>query len=242
MTTAETAPTLPSAEEASGEKAPKRSGLTTQDVYAAVKELVISYEIRPEERVKEGKLAEKLGVSRTPLREALHRLVAENMLVMIPNRGFYGRKLQRQEVFDLYELRNSLEMAAINLAIHRASDEAIEALKKSWQAVMEVAHTRTALELAIDDENFHVALARLSGNEEMASALESINARIRFFRWIDIEERRQDFYADHVDILQALSNRDAAKCQELVSEHISQRMEDIVAFIQAGVVKLYATS
>lgn len=242
MTTSENAHATPSIEESSLEKTPKRSGLTTQDVYAAVKELVISYQIRPEERVKEGRLAERLGVSRTPLREALHRLVAENMLVMIPNRGFYGRKLQRQEVFDLYELRNALELAAINLAIHRASDEAIEALRTSWEAVMADASDRTALELAIEDENFHVALARLSGNEEMANSLESINARIRFFRWIDIEERRQGLYADHVAILDALLHRDALKCQELVSEHISQRMEDIVAFIQAGVVKLYAAN
>ncbi|MGE8051393.1 GntR family transcriptional regulator [Pseudomonas monteilii] len=242
MTNSEPLPASPNIDEVNLDKAPKRSGLTTQDVYAAVKELVISYQIRPEERVKEGKLAEKLGVSRTPLREALHRLVAENMLVMIPNRGFYGRKLQRQEVFDLYELRNALEMAAIGLAIDRASDDAIDALRASWEAVMAVAETRTALELAIEDENFHVALARLSGNDEMANSLESINARIRFFRWIDIEERRHAFYADHVAILDALSNRDLAMCQELVSEHISQRMEDIVAFIQAGVVKLYAAN
>jgi DNA-binding GntR family transcriptional regulator len=219
---------------------PKRSGLTATDVYRTLKEMVILFKIRPEERVNESELAVALGVSRTPLREALHRLVAENMLTMVPNRGFYGRKLVRQEVFDLYELRNTLEMGAIALALERASDEAIEALRQSWIAVMVNAPQRSTLELVLEDEAFHVALAQLSGNQEMANSLAAINARIRFFRWIDLEERRAELYDDHLNLLDALQKRDSPACAALIREHISQRMEDIVMFIQAGVVRLYA--
>lgn len=220
----------------------KRSGLTATDVYHQLKEMVILFKIRPEERVNESELAASLGVSRTPLREALHRLVAENMLTLVPNRGFYGRKLVRQEVFDLYELRNALEMAAVALALERASDQAIAALRQSWTEVMELAPQRSTLDLVLEDEAFHVALAQLSGNQEMANSLRAINARIRFFRWIDLEERRAQLYDDHLVILDALQRRDAAACARLVNEHIAQRMEDIVSFIQAGVVRLYAPS
>lgn len=218
----------------------KRSGLTATDVYHQLKEMVILFKIRPEERVNESELAASLGVSRTPLREALHRLVVENMLTLIPNRGFHGRKLVSQEVFDLYELRNALEMSAISLALERATDQSIEALRQYWINVMALAPQRTTLELVVEDEAFHVALAQLSGNQEMANSLATINARIRFFRWIDMEKRRVELYDDHLVILDALQQRDAAACASLVSEHISQRMEDIVAFIQAGVVRLYA--
>ena len=218
----------------------KRSGLTATDVYHQLKEMVILFKIRPEERVNESELAASLGVRRTPLREALHRLVAENMLTLVPNRRFSGRKLVRQEVFDLYELRNALEMAAIALALERASDQAIAALRQSWTAVMEHAPQRSTLDLVLEDEAFHVALAQLSGNQEMANSLGAINARIRFFRWIDLEERRTELYDDHLVILDALQRRDAAACASLVNEHIAQRMEDIVSFIQAGVVRLYA--
>lgn len=218
----------------------KRSGLTATDVYHQLKEMVILFKIRPEERVNESELAASLGVSRTPLREALHRLVAENMLTLVPNRGFYGRKLVRQEVFDLYELRNALEMAAIALALERATDQAIAALRQSWTEVMEHAPQRSTLDLVLEDEAFHVALAQLSGNQEMANSLGAINARIRFFRWIDLEERRTELYDDHLAILDALQRRDAGACASLVNEHIAQRMEDIVSFIQAGVVRLYA--
>jgi DNA-binding GntR family transcriptional regulator len=221
-------------------EAVKRSGLTATDVYHQLKEMVILFKIRPEERVNESELAAALGVSRTPLREALHRLVAENMLTLVPNRGFYGRKLVRQEVFDLYELRNALEMSAIALALERASDQAIESLRSSWTEVMALAPQRSTLELVLEDEAFHVALAQLSGNQEMANSLRAINARIRFFRWIDLEERRAELYDDHLVILDALQKRDASACATLVREHISQRMEDIVTFIQAGVVRLYA--
>lgn len=219
----------------------KRSGLTASDVYRTLKEMVILFKIRPEARVNESELAASLGVSRTPLREALQRLVAENMLTWVANRGFYGRKLVRQEVFDLYELRNALEMAAIALALERASNEGIQALRDSWIGAMNNAAQRTTLELVLDDEAFHVALARLSGNQEMANSLEAINERIRFFRWIDLEERRAQLYDEHLVILDALQLRDRAQCAMLINEHISQRMEDIVSFIQAGVVRLYAS-
>lgn len=182
----------------------KRSGLTATDVYHQLKEMVILFKIRPEERVNESELAAGLGVSRTPLREALHRLVAENMLTLVPNRGFYGRKLVRQEVFDLYELRNALEMAAVALALERAIDQAIAALRQSWTEVMELAPQRSTLDLVLEDEAFHVALAQLSGNQEMANSLGAINARIRFFRWIDLEEQRTELYDDHLVILDAL--------------------------------------
>ncbi|MBD1552678.1 GntR family transcriptional regulator [Pseudomonas typographi] len=219
----------------------KRAGQTVNDVYRRLKEMVILFQIRPEERVNESELANALGVSRTPLREALHRLVAENMLTMVPNRGFYGRKLQRQEVFDLYELRAALERSALALALGRASDQAIAELRGAWTAVMANAQHLSTLELVREDEHFHVRLAQLSGNQEMANALDAINARIRFFRWIDLEERREALYDDHLAILDALAQRDAPACAALIEEHISQRMEDIVSFIQAGVLRLYAT-
>jgi len=179
-------------------------------------------------------------VSRTPLREALNRLVAENLLSFIPNRGFYVRELDRQDVFDLYELRRSIESAAVLLAVSRASDKDIKSLRKFWKDALKLKNSISTEELVSKDEEFHVRLVALSGNNEMVRSMYSINARIHFVRWIDLEERGHDAFAEHLDMLDAIEARDLARCRELVETHITWRMEEITKVVDAGVVKLYS--
>jgi DNA-binding GntR family transcriptional regulator len=219
---------------------PRRAGLTVNDVHRRLKEMVIVFKIRPGERVNEGELAEQLGVSRTPLREALHRLVAENMLTMVPNRGFYGRRIECQEVFDLYELRNGLELTAINLALVRARDEDITSLRRLWTDVMHNVQQMPIQQLVAEDEHFHVSLARLSGNQELVKSLQAINARIHHFRWSDLEGKGDALGDDHLALVDALLKRDGVMCRDLINGHISHRMEEIVQFIQSSVVRIYA--
>ena len=218
----------------------RRAGVTVSDVHRRLKDMVIVFDIRPGERVNEGALAEQLGVSRTPLREALHRLVAENMLDMVPNRGFYGRRIERQEVFDLYELRKGLELTAINLALVRARDEDISDLRRVWMDVIDRVPHMPIQQLVAEDENFHLLMARLSGNQELVNALQAINGRIHHFRWSDLEKKGEALGDDHLALIDALLKRDGVMCRELIDAHISHRMEEIVQFIQSSVVRIYA--
>src|ERR1022692_967687 len=80
-------------------------------VYAQLKELAISFELRPGDRINEVVVARRLGVSRTPLREALNRLTSDGFLTLSRNTGFFRKPLDPKEIFDLYELRNQIEMA-----------------------------------------------------------------------------------------------------------------------------------
>ena len=89
-------------------------------VYAQLKSLAISYRIKPGERLNEGELARNLGVSRTPLREAMTRLNTEGLIRFVPGKGFYCRDLNVNVIFSLYELRNAIEIAASLLAVQRA--------------------------------------------------------------------------------------------------------------------------
>jgi DNA-binding GntR family transcriptional regulator len=220
--------------------APKRAGLTVNDLYEQLKQMAVLYTIRPGERVNELELAERFNVSRTPLREALNRLVAESLLSFVPNRGFFVRRLERQDVFDLYELRRSLESAAVMLAAERADVKEIRALRKFWKDVLKVKVKVPAEELVAKDEEFHMRLVALSGNNEIVRALYGINARIHFVRWVDLEQRGHDAFAEHLDLLDALEARDAARCRALVETHITWRMEEITKVVEAGVVKLFA--
>jgi DNA-binding GntR family transcriptional regulator len=220
--------------------APKRPGLTVNELYEQLKQMAVLYTIRPGARVNELELAERFAVSRTPLREALNRLVAENLLSFIPNRGFYVRELDRQDVFDLYELRRSIESAAVLLAVARASDKDIKSLRKFWKDALKLKNSISTEELVSKDEEFHVRLVALSGNNEMVRSMYSINARIHFVRWIDLEERGHDAFAEHLDMLDAIEARDLHRCRELIETHITWRMEEITKVVDAGVVKLYS--
>ncbi|RQR96459.1 GntR family transcriptional regulator, partial [Burkholderia sp. Bp8994] len=119
--------------------APRRAGLTVNEIYEQLKQMAVLYKIRPGERVNELELAERFDVSRTPIREALNRLVAENLLVFVPNRGFFIRQLEGKDVFDLFELRRSIESTAVMLACERASDNDIKTLRRFWRQVMKSA-------------------------------------------------------------------------------------------------------
>jgi DNA-binding GntR family transcriptional regulator len=202
--------------------------------------MAVLYQIRPGERVNELELAEAFNVSRTPLREALNRLVAESLLTFVPNRGFFVRELNSQDVFDLYELRRMLEVSALELAFERATPQDIKALREFWSDVIREAPKMSNEVLVTRDEEFHIRLAALSGNNEVVRSLYLINARIHFVRWVDLEERRGIVFDEHLAILDALEKHDLSICRDAAHSHIARRMEEIVKVVQAGVVRLYA--
>ncbi|MBR8129432.1 GntR family transcriptional regulator [Burkholderia ambifaria] len=220
--------------------APTRTGLTVNEIYEQLKQMAVLYKIRPGERFNELELAERFNVSRTPIREALNRLVAENLLVFVPNRGFFIRELEGKDVFDLFELRRSIETTAVTLACERASDNDIKTLRRFWKQVMKNAARMSSSELVVKDEQFHLELAALSGNAEIGRVLQGINARIHYVRWVDVDQRRNEAFTEHLEILDALAERDAARCAALTDTHIRWRMEEITRVVQASVVKLYA--
>src|SRR3546814_21118123 len=86
-------------------------GHLSQRAYVALRAMAMSYRFQPGQRLNEGELARELDISRTPLREAMHRLVSEGLLALVSGRGFFALPLEVKEVFDLYEGRYGLELA-----------------------------------------------------------------------------------------------------------------------------------
>jgi DNA-binding GntR family transcriptional regulator len=128
----------------------------------------------------------------------------------------------------------------VTLACERASDNDIKALRRFWKQVMKNAARMPSSELVVKDEQFHLELAALSGNAEIGRVLQGINARIHYVRWVDVDQRRNEAFTEHLEILDALAERDAARCAALTDTHIRWRMEEITRVVQASVVKLYA--
>ncbi len=210
-------------------------------VYDALKELAVDYRFRPGERVNEVELATSLGVSRTPVREALNRLVRDGFMSFVPNRGFYARDITPQDVQDLYELRAAIERAAFKLACERGTDEEIEAIAAIWQNNSTSHDATDWARVAEADEAFHLGIVQLSANKQMISSLEAINSLIRFFRRIDLESqrRRAGLYGEHDGIIDCLRRRDVAKGCEIVEQHITLSSAHAIEVTKEGLARIF---
>ncbi len=204
-----------------------------------LREMAIRYELKPGQRISEIALAEQLGVSRTPVREALNRLVTDGFLLPAA-RGYVRRPLEVQSTLDLYEARVMLERETLRLAMARASDEAI-AEARDFLAASQAARADASVdELVRLDEAFHDRIAAMAGNAELQRMLANLNERIRFIRWIDMENVGRDAtQREHADILEALAARDAAAGDQHMAGHIALRREQIVEAIKQGLARIY---
>lgn len=211
-----------------------------EKVYLRIRDMAIDFDFKPGERLNEVALAKELGVSRTPLREALNRLSIEGLLRFIPGKGFFCRDLDVHEIFALYELRKSLEVAALRLAIQRAADADIRDALAFLDSTGPEAGERSVAELVELDEAFHERLVAMSGNAEMLRVLKNVNARIRFVRWIDMNRGdRPASQREHHRLLEALQARNEAEGVAILERHIDRRMDQITSAIREGYAHIY---
>lgn len=225
-------------------KKKSRSADSVEKVYEKVKVLAIDYHFRPGERVNEVELATQLGVSRTPVREALNRLAKDGFMNFVPNRGFYSRDLTPEGVRELYEVRMVIEQATFRFACLRASDDEIAATTAIWEEVSQHRPEQAKpdwAKIAEIDERFHMEIARISHNNRLYEMLDSLNSLSRFFRRIDLETpvRRNNAYDEHVEIIAALRQRDIERGVVLIEQHISLSAEHAVEVTKEGLARIY---
>lgn len=209
-------------------------------IYGRVRAMASNFEFKPDERINEGALAGALGTSRTPLREALNRLVAEGFLTFQKGRGFFCRSLDPDRILALYEVRQAIECEALRLAVSRANDDEIKEvmafLEETATAYSSTSSPRALVEL---DEAFHLRIVKMAKNQELERILDNINGRIRYVRWIDMSERRSVTPAAHVRIVEALAARDEARAVEELRSHIGKRSEEATQAVRIAYSQLY---
>lgn len=217
-----------------------RAADSVDRVYSEVRRLAASFLILPGQRINEVELALRLQVSRTPVRAALNRLVRDGLMTLRPNRGFFVREIDPDDVRNLYELRAGIERTAVRLACLRASDAEISAAAAAWEADAETLSPLDPEKATTADEALHTAIAQMSGNGHIVTTLLGINLLIRYFRRIDIETapRRLDTFDQHRSILAALARRDVDLAGNLMEEHVTISAEHAVMVTRAGLAQL----
>ncbi len=209
------------------------------DIYDQIKSRAAGFGIRPGERINEGALARELGVSRTPVREAMNRLVAEQLIEFRPGTGFFCRPLDPQDIFNLYEMRNVVETAAVRMAAQRASDDDLNEFATETKGKGLIVKGLTIAQAVTFDEAFHLGIARMSGNHELLRTLMGINDRIRFIRWVRMGRRVKDSKAEHRAILDAVLDRNADAAASELARHIVHRKDQVVDAVRSGISSIY---
>ncbi|MDQ2917367.1 MAG: GntR family transcriptional regulator, partial [Pseudomonadota bacterium] len=177
-----------------------------------VRTLIVEGQLPAEMRIHEGQLGKALGVSRTPLREALKVLASEGLIELVPGRGAVVRKLTRKDVREMLDVLVALETLAGQLACRHATDDGIAALRRTHDEMMGFYRTGNRLEYYWRNQAIHAALAQLSGNALLASLHQVIQARLKRIRFIGNEEpdKWAGAVAEHEAMIAALEARDGA--------------------------------
>lgn len=219
--------TEPTDEATASPKAAAR--LLREQAYRELRRLVLTGEFQFGQRLGEESVAERLGVSRTPAREAMLRLHADRLLHQYADGGFYIAEPDLLDVRDLYELRLALELHAILRARNEGVEHDADALlqiRARWEAIKADPPSPDGAFIELD-EAFHVALCRASGNIAIAEMLETVNARIRPVRMYDFltADRITLSIDEHLAITQAVIDREYDTAARLMREHIGASLD-----------------
>jgi DNA-binding GntR family transcriptional regulator len=201
-------------------------------VYNQIKELILCNEIMPGQKLPHQELSERLGVSRTPIREALTRLVQEGYASFLPNRGFTCKEIRMQEAEELYDLREALEAFAVEKAIENLTDTAVGELRDRMNCYGRDVHNRFTRDRLVFDQDVHLAIARLSGNETLQTMLSHVFERIVLKRRTDgiyDSARGTAAHQEHLRLLDAIERRDAAAAVAVARGHIQAGKKNVMA-------------
>jgi GntR family transcriptional regulator, rspAB operon transcriptional repressor len=201
----------------------KRTENLAGQVYNQIKTLILCNEVLPGQKLHHQELSERLGVSRTPVREALTRLVQEGYVSLLPNRGFTCKEIRLQEAIELYELREALEAFAVERAVESLTDDAFRKLSAKMSLYGQDVQKRFTRDRLIYDQDLHLEIARLSGNETLTKTLTQVFERIILKRRTDglyDPARGVKAHQEHLRLLQAIKERNAQEAVKIVRAHI----------------------
>lgn len=201
-------------------------------VYNQIKQLILCNEIMPGQKLHHQQLSERLGVSRTPVREALTRLVQEGYVSFLPNRGFTCKEIRLQEAEELYELRESLEAFAVEKAVEKLTDTALAELRQRIESYGHDVQNRFSRGRLVYDQDVHLLIARIAGNETLKNTLSHVFERIVLKRRTDgiyDPARGAAAHHEHVELLEAMARRDAQAAVIIVRGHIQAGKKNVIA-------------
>ena len=192
--------------------------------YEALKQAIMDADIyarREEIRLDERQLSKALGVSRTPIREAMTLLEQEGFLRTLPRRGVFIVRKTRKQIVEMIEMWAAIESMAARLATLNASDEELAGLRRLFDEFRNSTPAEHIHEYSDANIAFHQAIIRLSGSHLMGKTIENLFIHVRAIRRMTISQRdrAERSIVDHMKIIEALEARDTELAERLVRQH-----------------------
>ena len=203
-------------------------------VFNTLRQAILRGELKPGERLLEIHLANKLGVSRTPIREAIRKLELENLVIMVPRKGAVVAEITEKSLRDVLEVRRALEALAVQLACEKILDSEIEELKVAAKEFEEALKTGDVTVYAEADVNFHDIIYRTTDNQRLIQLLYNLREQMYRYRveYLKREDSHEVLLAEHQHIIQMLAQRDEARAVEAVCAHIDNQVTAVADTIR----------
>jgi DNA-binding GntR family transcriptional regulator len=197
--------------------------------YEKIKEAIQTFRFLPNQALIEGELAAQLGISKTPVRDALMRLEKEGLVTRVPFKGTYVTDISNQDMADLYMISIALEGLAIQLATDSLTEEDFRQLDELIQAHEKALKTKDVLNGLRYNREFHSIIINRSANPHLVTNLAWLDAHLNRYRLLSIAQgfRSEKTIPEHAKILEALKERDARKAEEAMRSHLESAMKDL---------------
>lgn len=203
-------------------------------VFNTLRKAILTGELKPGERLMEIHLANRLGVSRTPIREAIRKLELEGLVTMIPRRGAEVAQITEKSLKDVLEVRRALDALCAELACDRISDEEKEKLRQACSAFERATGTGDATKIAAADVAFHDIIVQATGNARLIQLINNLSEQMYRYRfeYIKDESGHVTLVNEHRMIYESIIRQDKAKAAEAAKLHIDNQEKSVIRQIR----------
>lgn len=206
-------------------------------VFITLRRQILRGDLKPGERLMEISLANRLGVSRTPVREAIRKLENDGLVIMIPRRGAHVAEITRQELDDVLEVRKSLDVLAMRKAARLITGEEVQELREAEKTFAGLVEEKdpdlTALGEA--DEYFHDIMYRATRNRRLIQTVNNLREQMYRFRveYLKDRESHHTLVREHDAMIEALGKHDEEEAVRLIELHIDNQYQSILRELDA---------
>ena len=200
------------------------------EVFNTLRERILKGALKPGERLMEIHLANQLGVSRTPIREAIRMLELEGLVKMVPRKGALVAKISREDLQDVLEVRKALDTLAVKLALERITDDEIQKLKDAEEEFERTLREGDTTEIAEADVAFHDVIQVASKNKRLKSMISNLAERIYRYRFEYIKQQSdggKTLVDEHREIIRCIENKDVNAAITAIELHIDNQESSI---------------
>lgn len=203
-------------------------------VFNTLRRAILTGELKPGERLMEIHLANRLGVSRTPIREAIRKLELEGLVTMIPRRGAEVAQITEKNLQDVLEVRRALDALCVELACDRITSEEKEALKKACDEFEKATETGDATTIAEADVALHDIIVQATGNRRLIQLINNLSEQMYRYRfeYIKDEKEHDNLINEHRMIYESILRGDKVKAAEAAKLHIDNQERSITRQIR----------